>query len=233
MIYIRSFILVLLSSALLYSCQSKEVKNEDTCPNFFKYGTTTICLPLIDSMNNYYPDTTIKRMADRLEAETNSVQAFYITDEAFNGAKETGLMFNDNFLKIFTIDGLVDVKADSAYLEQVSNSIISSNPFHDITEIRTKLETGMDFITAWQPLYLEKYTPAPGVRSFVMMLKYGSGSKDELLMSILNIMLMHDKLIGSNYYKQYKGAETLEQARTKNDAIVRRMMEMNKTKSEK
>lgn len=214
-------------SLLLLSCSLTENSKKEKCPESFDYGSVNICLPSIDSMKNYYADTTIKKMADRLETPTNSIKAFYLTDTVYHMVKETGLLVNDNFLKITTINDLADTKSDSAYLEQVSNSIQTNNPFHDWNEIRMKLETGMDFITPGHTIYVDKYSPAPAVRSFVMLLKYRNGTQDELLMGILNIMLIKERLIGMNFYKLYRGAETLDQARTKNDAIVRRMMDTN------
>ena len=227
MISLRSTFLFISCVALLYSCSSNEKARKASCKESFSYGNATFCLPTIAGMKNYYADSTIRKWADTIEAKTNSVHALYLSDSMYQKVLSSREIFNDNFLKVFTIDGMADHKSDSVYLEQVANSIVTSNTFHDLKDLSYKLALGTDFISPWQPLYVDRYSPHPHVRSFVMMLKYQRARTDLLLMCVLNIMLMNDRLIGSNYYKQYQGIQTIEDLRTTNDTIVKQMMWLN------
>lgn len=223
----------LLAFLILWSCSSapnketEEVQEVEDCPKFVSVGKVKICLPEIDSMIEAYTDSIVKVWADNHEMKTNTVLSLHLMNPTRFRTNEIGEKTYDDFFKIFQVNNLKDHNADEKYLDEVANSIATTNTIHDWGETLQKLQKSVSFIPADQPYFVEQYSPHPQVRSFVVLYKINPGPYESLLMGVMNIMLIKKRIVGLTYYKGFMGQETVARARTKNDAIVSRVMAVN------
>jgi len=230
---ISRLLLVLVAFLVLLSCASntkKEVQAETTdCPAFVNVGKVKICLPEIDSMVESYNDSIVKYWADQHEFQGNTVLSFYLRNPTRFAASESGEKIYDDFFKIFQINSVRDFDADTKYLDEVAYSITNGREMGNWGEVLKKLEKDYRFIPADKPYFIDQYSPHPDVRSFVVLYRYGFGKGDIVLIGVMNTMLIKKRLVGLTYYKAFFGPETLARARTKNDAIVAKVMAVNES----
>lgn len=221
--------------AILASCSSSPTKNtsdvqkEADCPAFIAVGRVKICLPEIDSMVESYTDSIVKVWADNHELKGNTVLSFFLRNPTIYQNSPSGEKLYDDFFKIYQVDNLKDLDVDEKYLDDVANSIATSNTFVNWGETMKKLQKDYSFIPETQPYFIDQYSPHPHVRSFVVLYRYNPGAFETVLMGIMNIMLIKKRLVGLTYYKAFMGVETLARARTKSDAIVGKIMAVNES----
>jgi hypothetical protein len=230
---------LLISFLILWSCSSSPNKNSDEvqevvddCPTFVSVGKVRICLPEIDSMVESYNDSITKAWADSHELKTNSILSFYLKNPTFFRTLDNGDKAYDDFFKIYQVNNLKDLNVDEKYLDEVANSIATNNTFYSWGETLRKMATQVSFIPADQPYFIDQYTPHPNVRSFVVLYRVQYPKYESVLIGVMNIMLIKKRLVGLTYYKAFLGQETLSKARTKNDAIVGKVMAVNEVSSE-
>ena len=99
-------------------------------------------------------------------------------------------------------------------------------------EVQKKLQKDYKFLPAGIPYFIDQYSPHPDVRSFVILYRYQEEDIDIVLMGVMNMLLIKKRLVGLTYYKAFTGPETLSRTRTKNDAIVAKVMAVNEESSE-
>jgi len=208
---------------------SDEIKEETLdCPAFVKVGFVKICLPEIDSMVESYNDSIVKVFADKHELKGNTVLSFYLRNPTTVGTNDAGEKTYDDFFKIYQVDNLMNMNIEPTYLDQVANSITTTNTFANWYETQQKLNSELSFLPLDQSYFIDHYSPHPKVRSFVTLYKYKTGGGFEtVLIGIMDIVLIKRRLVGLTYYKAYMGAETLIQAKAKNDMIITKLMAAN------
>jgi len=229
-------ILIVISLWTALSCSQFQNKTsgeevqefQDTCSTFVAVGRVKICLPAIDSMVEQYTDSLVKVWADGHELKGNSILSLYLHNPARFHTTASGQKNYDDFFKIYQVDNLKDLNVDEKYLNEVANGITTTNTFSNWGETQKKLETDYKFITPDLPYFIDQYSPHPHVRSFVTLYRFTpEGFNETLLVGVMNIMLIKKRLVGLTYYKAYMGHETLSRSRTKNDAIISRVMAAN------
>ena len=220
--------LFLLSCASTTKKDTEQVQATD-CPAFVNVGKVKICLPEIDSMVESYNDSIVKVWADRHEFQGNTVLSFYLRNPTRFAAAETGEKIYDDFFKIFQVNSLRDVDVDTKYLDDVAYSITNGREMGNWGEVLKKLEKDYKFLPMDRPYFIDQYSPHPDVRSFVVLYRYSAGNASIVLIGVMNSMLIKKRLVGLTYYKAFFGPETLTRARTKNDAIVAKVMAVNET----
>lgn len=230
----KALLLLPISFLIFLSCSQSQNKGtgeteevQGDCPTFIAVGRVKICLPEIDSMVESYTDSIVKVWADSHELKGNTVLSFFLRNPTRYMTNATGEKTYDDFFKIYQVDNLKDLSVDAKYLDEVANSITTNNPFQNWSETLKKLETDFKFIPMNQPYFIDQYSPHPQVRSFVTLYRYDPGGYETLLVGVMNIMLIKKRLVGLTYYKAFMGQETMAQARTKNDAIVNKLMAVN------
>ena len=225
--------LLILSCGNFKNKSNGEVQDAQAdCPAFVAVGRVKICLPEIDSMVEALDDSIVKSWADRHEIKGNTVLSMFLRNPTRYQVNDAGEKTYDDFFKVFQVDMLKDKDTDMAYLNDVANSITTTNTFHNWGETQKALESDYKFIPPDQAYFIDSYSPHPQVRSFVVLYRYNPGKYETLLMGVMNIMLIKKRLVGLTYYKAFTGQETLGKARTKNDAIVGKVMAVNEEQAE-
>ena len=219
--------LFLLSCASNAKKETEEQVETTDCPAFVNVGKVKICLPEIDSMVESYTDSLVKVWADNHEFQGNTVLSFYLRNPTVFAAAASGEKVYDDFFKIFQINSLRDLDVDKKYMDEVAFSITNGREMGNWGEVLKKLEKDYTFLPSDKPYFIDQYSPHPDVRSFVILYRYKEEKVDIVLMGVMNMLLIKKRMIGLTYYKAFMGPETLSKARTKNDAIVAKVMAVN------
>jgi hypothetical protein len=82
-------------------------------------------------------------------------------------------------------------------------------------------------LTPGKPLLLEKYSPHPNVRTMILLIKYTNEAGETNVVSAVDCILIKNRLVTLAYYMTYSGGKTIDIIKEKNDATVRRLMEIN------
>jgi len=73
---------------------------ENDCTRVTTFGEVELCLPMIEGYTEFYKDPIVKQLADGTEVPTNTVLAYYLSNDMYDNKRST------NKPKI-SIDGLL------------------------------------------------------------------------------------------------------------------------------
>jgi hypothetical protein len=213
---------------LMTACApAQEDAKTNPCIKIFSYGTANLCVPALDSLVECYSDQMVQSMATQYEAKGNTIRAFYMSPEDLALLKQAGIFEPEAFMKIYTIDQLGSEESNDDHLHEVADYIASTFPVQNWEQLRVQLESGTQFISPNQSLFLERYAPAKKIESFLVLYNLQKGNETQLMVGILNIILVKKKLVGLAYYLKYRDPSTLDKAKAKNEAMVTAFLKQN------
>jgi len=197
------------------------------CDNKTNLGSVTICLPEIDGMNECYSRPNVKTMVDLLEPDASSVLAFYVNGVTYNQIDKINQVSFDDYFKISIAKNLMDKKADISRLDQLSKLLESNFLKKNWNKVKNNVENNFKSLSVGQPVIIETYSPHSNVESFIMLLKYQTKTSEYVMVMSMNMVLVKERLIYLIYYKEYKGLESIKEAKAKNDFVVLRLVNDN------
>ena len=200
--------------------------NSAKCEMYEYYGETRICLPKIAGMTECYSAPIVKRKASRVFNGRGMVNlGFYLPNEIYEKIDILDEIPFDGFFLIYGQENMKNIKGDVKDLDKVAE--IMKNTFYEIEWDLDDVEIENKLINVGKPVLLEIYSPHERVRSFIG-LTYGRADNEEYIgLSIMNMVIIKEKLITVTFYQYYKDEESVNKARAKNDYIVLRLLDEN------
>lgn len=230
-------LLGLLTIILLLGCTSS-VKNDSNtssqpsetqpeCDKSVSFGGVNLCLPSIDGMTECYSLPIVKALADRTEYEKNSVLAYYLNNEVYKQVDRLNDITFDDYFKIYIVNGLKDTKVVQSDLDRMADMMEDNFIKKNWSDIKQKSEAAFGFLSIGKPVFMESYSPHKNVRTQVMLIKYQMENYEKVVLSIINFIMLKQRLICMAYYRDYENPESVIDFKSKNDYIVLSIMEEN------
>ena len=228
--------LVIISIFAIMSCgktgeqhqsgQQGEIQKD--CVKEVSFGDIDFCLPGIEGMTECYSSPKVKERADAFNYEGNSILGYYLNNETFQQMENLDTISYDDYAQVYVTNNLKGIKVGQAELDQMANTMGSDFIQENWSDMQKKLEHSYDDLSIGTPVLVESYSPHSKVKSFVMLSKIKTNKEEAVMLMNLNIIEMKERLIWLAYYKFYEGEESIKQAKSKNDHIIKRLMEVNK-----
>lgn len=220
LIFILSFIF---SFTLL--CSQVE-NNKPGCEKTYYYGGTEICLPEFIDKKECYSHPIIKETVSYLLGDNGMcIMGFYIPEKTYEKFYYIdAIPFNGVFV-VYAQENMKYVTGDEEQLEKVSTMIKNSFPESHIDVnnfIADKTIARYD-----KPVLLDYYSPNSKARSFMLMSYLSDGINDYINTSIMNMIMIKEKLITLVYYDIYENEESIKKIKSKNDYVVLRFLDEN------
>jgi len=208
------------------SDQSGEIQSD--CLKEVSFGDMDFCLPGIEGMTECYSSPKVKERADAFNYEGNSILGYYLNNETYQQMESLDSISYDDYAQVYVTNNLKGIKVGQAELEQMANTMGSDFIQENWSDMQRKLEHSYDDLSIGTPVLVENYSPHSKVKSFVMISKIKTQKEEAVMLMTLNIVEMKERLIWLAYYKFYDGEESIKAAKTRNDYIIGRLMEVNK-----
>ena len=234
----KKLLLILLCVPLIFSCKSQEnnnakipSKNKD-CETQIIFGDLTICLPEITGMIECYSDPFIKPNVDKM-ASINPGQipiAVYVSDlvVATNESSSQNIHkyegFEDYpFVNVYSFKQIqnqnITLTQVKDILSEIADKLVDLSHY-DITELNKKMSNIDDnLLLQDKPVMLDRYSLHPQIESIIMLARYTIGDQEIDKLSILNYLLIENRLICYQYVDNYKGQETIDNLKMRNDSF--------------
>jgi hypothetical protein len=217
----RKYILILL---LLFNLSILNAQSND-CNSIVNFGDIEICLPNIVGMNECFSDPLVKINADRLKADDNEViLGIYLLDDIYksryNNFLENG--FGNPYIKVYSTKLTKGVYVDESTLVELSSVIRLLFDNYEESSVKSNLESfGNDLnISFGKPLLLEEYETSPKIKSFVVLFNIKSGDENIVVTTVLNTLIIKNRLIFFAYYDEYTGMNDINKTKASNDYLA-------------
>jgi hypothetical protein len=206
----------------------QQVETKTECLRKVSFGDIDFCLPQIEGMTECYSTPKVKERADAFNYEGNTILGYYLNNETYQQMEVLDSMSYDDYGQVYVTNNLKGIKVGQAELAQMANTMGSDFIQENWSDMQKKLEHSYDDLSIGTPVLVENYSPNSKVKSFVMLSKIKTNRDEAVMLMTLNIIEMKERLIWLAYYKFYDGEESIKQAKSKNDFIIGRLMEVNK-----
>jgi hypothetical protein len=97
----------------------------------------------------------------------------------------------------------------------------------DFEQINSRVESAYGVVTAGKPALIEKFSPADGVRTMIMLMKYLNGDAETPVVTVINFVLLKNRLFNVAYYLAYDGGKSIDAAKKKNIAFINSLLSEN------
>jgi len=199
---------------------------KEGCKNSTLYGYVSICLPEINGMVECSGHPNIQRI---IEPYLNSgpVLGYYLNDETYKQIDNLGgITFQDYFM-LYGDYLRENFPARPEHLDFMQQDLEKSLLGENFEQISQTVEDTYGTITADKPTLLEKYSFHPNVRTMVVLMKYKNGDTETSVVSVVDCLLVKNRLMTLAYYLAYDGGKSIDAAKEKNKIFVEKLMAAN------
>jgi hypothetical protein len=205
---------------------AQNTKNQ-TCERIAWFGKASICLPVVEGMKECYNDTIVKQIADGTEMKTNMVLGYYLTTADYNKRNTPEDLQMEEYFKVYSVKKLQDYTATVNDLEKMQSAVEKSFAKDNWEEIVKKVATNYDSISIGVPTMIEKYKLDKRAVTYILLVKYSEGNKEDLKLLVMNLLFLKDKLVSLGFYKTYKNGQSLQTSKATNDSIITKFLAAN------
>lgn len=218
-------IIGLLGLLLLIGCSGTGGKNEG-CKKSNLYGYVSICLPEIKGMVECSENPNIQRI---IEPYLNSgpVLGYYLNKETYNQIDKLGEITYQDYFMLYGDYLRENFPARPEHLDFMQNDLEVSLFGENFEQISRTVEDTYGTVSAEKPALLEKYSPYPNVRTMVILMKYKNGDIETSVVSVVDCILVKNRLLTLAYYLAYDGGKSIDAAKEKNNDFVKKLMAAN------
>jgi len=219
--------------ALLSCSGSTTKKSKADCSNSALYGYVTICLPAIDGMTECRSHPNVQKVVEPYLA-SGPVLGYYLNNETYKQIDRLGeISYNDYFMIYgdYQRENYTAQEADLEYFQkELEQTLFEGTNFEAIS---SKVEESYGTITAGKPALIERYSPRPGVRTLIVLMKYknknsADGAETETsVISAVDFILVKQRAINLVYYLVYDGGKSIDALKDKNNAILDKLFTIN------
>ncbi len=201
----------------------------DTCARETTFGTTMLCLPVIDGLNEAYLDPNVKYLADATEVAMNSVLGYYLNDYAYGKRESLGEINIDDYCKIYGTNEIAAIDVDKPMLNEMSTIIGANFIQKNWEEIIGETLSDELNIEIGVPTMIENFNVNDQSFTYVMLTKYSTPDEADsyTLAMTINGMLVKQRLVWMAYYLSYENEETFVLLKEKNKKVIDAFLEAN------
>lgn len=221
-------IILLVSFFLVFSLlSSQNLIKKIECVKQIYYGDSEICLPKIAGMTECYSVPIVQKKVSRVIDDRGMlVMGFYLTNEIYEKIDILDEIPFDGFFLIYAQENMKNIKGGIKDLEKVANLMKSSYIEFDWELDDIIIDNKM--INVGKPVLLDNYSPSNEIHSFVGLTYSEMNGINYVGLSIMNMMIIKEKLITLVYYYKYEDKSSIVNAKSINDYIVLRFLYENK-----
>jgi hypothetical protein len=200
---------------------------KESCKNSALYGYVSICLPEVKGMTECHDHPGVQTVIKPYLA-SGPILGYYLNNETY---KQVDKLSEITYQDYFMIYGdylrenynatATDLDAMTAELEQ---TLFRGDNFDQVS---SKVEEYYGSITPEKPALIEKYSPHSNVRTMIVLMKYKNGTGETSVVSAVDVILVKNRLVSMAYYISYDGGKSIDKAKETNNAVIKRLMELN------
>jgi hypothetical protein len=221
-------LLALTGCLILVNIAMAQADKNDACERIAHFGKAQICMPVVEGMKECYTDSVVKLIADGTEMKTNIVLGYYLTQADYSKRNTAEEMEMEEYFKVYSVKKLQDYTASASDLDKMQGVVEKSFVRNNWKELVKKIEQQYDSISIGVPTMIEKYKLDNRTITFILLVKYSNGDKEEnLKLLIMNLLFLKDRLVSLGFYKAYKNEQSLKAAKEKNDSILVKFLQVN------
>ncbi len=224
-----------------YACMAN-ADAQTPCTRIAEFGSAQVCLPPMPNHHECLKNAVSEMLADGANAPGNVMLGMYLNEPLFQGVSYLenapmndpawdsfdSIPFEDYFL-VYATNVLAGMKVDTMDLRYMASMTTGAFEISSWEKMKTIIDEKLDGTTMSRPKLLEHYQPHPAVRSMVLLLNYQSEEgKQFWKVSVINMMVIDERLIDSAYYLFFKDQSTIEAAKAHNEVFVKKFMEANR-----
>lgn len=216
---------LLLSIILFLNCTQKG----QPCVNSVSFGDINICLPEIAGMKECYSIPIVKARADKFNYVGNSILGYYLNDYSYNHLADFDKSTTDDSFQLFATNKMKGLKVGQRELDYVVNMMSGKHIKSNMKEVEKIGQGIFDYISIDSTVLIESYSTNINIRTIVTLNKVQINNGAEvIIVSVLNMVILKERLITLSYYKIYEGLESITNAKQKNNNFLLRLLNSNK-----
>ena len=219
-------LVVFFAVIMLVSCANRDNKS---CDNAVLYGYVNICLPRIKGMTECRTHPIVQQITRQYQA-SGPVLGYYLNNEMYKQIYlyKPGETAIDEYFMIYGDYLRENFRATESDLEIMEKNLAQTLFEGDnFKQISSKVEEVYGTLTPGKPVLLEKYSPHPNVRTMIVLIKYQNETGERNVVSAVDCILVKNRLISLAYYVAYSGGKSIDTVKEKNNAVVKKLMEIN------
>lgn len=205
---------------------SDRLPQNEVCTRLAKFGDTDICLPKIDEMTECYKEPIVKTRADQFNAANCSILGYYVPNTAYAQVDKFDRLVYDDYFQIFCASKFLDREINNDALDLMVASFNRPGYFDTAKE---HIEAKAKELTIGKLVFLEVYSPNSACRTIITLIKSQVSGAERVQVGAMDFVNLKNRLVYVGYYKDYDGPEAVQLAKTKNERIVREILEANKS----
>ena len=200
------------------------------CVKHKEFGDISICLPEIDGLIECSSDSVVSYWSKVLKSDNEVTLGWYFNENKYTNISASFEEGMYDYFKIFSLNNFVSRKIQDGDFNEFERYIKSSEwDFLDDWDLAKKIEfiSGKN-VSGDKPIYIEVYTPPTNkIRSYVGLTKIIFEGKEDIVVSVLNIIEIQKRIIFYAYYLPYNGIISIDKAKAKSDYFGLKLLEVN------
>lgn len=202
---------------------------EFECEREVSFGSSSICLPAILGMNECYEHPAVREIADATNYGTNTFLGCYLQEDQFESLKLEGAVELDQFVRIYAMTELRDVRISNDHLTQLIDVMKSNYLQESWSRLEEEIERQYSQWDFDRPVLLEDYRLNESAYTFVLLSKFQDSRLSEPVIQLQfgNMAVVDERLIWFTYHVNFDGIQGVNQARAENDHFAMRFLDAN------
>ncbi|MDR0348670.1 MAG: hypothetical protein LBH90_04145 [Tannerella sp.] len=218
-------IIGLFALLLVIGCSDAGKKNKG-CKKSTLYGYVSICLPELKGMVECSEHPNIQRIIEPY-LDSGPVLGYYLNDETYKQIDKLGEITYQDYFMLYGDYLRENFPARPEHLDFMQQDLEMSLFGENFERISRTVEDTYGTVTADKPALLEKYSSHPNVRTMVVLMKYKNGDAETSVVSVVDCLLVKNRLLTLAYYLAYDGGKSIDAAKEKNNLFVERLIVAN------
>jgi len=216
-------IIVLFALLLVIGCSGNK---KEGCQKSSLYGYVSICLPEIKGMTECSEHPSIQRIIEPF-LNSGPVLGYYLNNETYKQIENLDQITYQDYFMLYGDYLRENFPARPEHLDFMQQDLEMSLFGENFEQISQTVEDTYGAVTADKPALLEKYSFHPNVRTMVVLMKYKNGDAETRVISVVDCLLIKNRLMTLAYYLAYDGGKSIDAAKEKNKIFVEALMASN------
>ena len=213
-------ILLVLATALSFG---------QSCQRTVNWGNTSYCLPKIAGFTESYTDPLVNELAESTRHGQNTILGAYLLTDELREFKAGNQAILSEYFRIEAATQTKDVgitqKEFDEFCVLMSQQLESDE---QLAELVQKAEAEFDVASFSSPVKIDEYSPSTNSKTYVVINSLEMDGTKVIQICTMNLLRLKNRILFLYYYNDYKGKESIQQAKSQSDFIVLRIAESNK-----
>ncbi len=198
------------------------------CEKTVTFGDLDICLPAFEDMVECSSDPRIKSIIDNTNYPGNTILAYYVKNNFFNKLGNLVQVSTEDYINFYAANSLKGVPINDSLLNLMGNTMSENYISEKWGDLKKNLEKNLGSISVGRPVIIDIYSPNENVRSYAMLTKIVVSHKEVVLVMTANIIRIKERMVFLAYYKEFDGEESITSAKSCNNIVVGKLLDVNK-----